>query len=57
MIWREKEHMIEKGTEFLPYYIQMIINYSGGIGFENYRERIANVNLWKRQKIEMVITF
>lgn len=48
--------MIEKGTEFLSYYIQMIINYSGGIGFENYRERIANVNLWKRQKIEMVIT-
>ena len=31
--------MIEKGTEFLSYYIQMIINYSGGIGFENYRER------------------
>lgn len=31
--------MIEKGKEFLPYYIQMIINYSGGIGFENYRER------------------
>lgn len=31
--------MIEKGTEFLPYYIQMIIQYSGGIGFENYRKR------------------
>lgn len=31
--------MIEKGTEFLSYYIQMIINYSGGIEFENYREQ------------------
>lgn len=31
--------MIGKGTEFLPYYIQIIIKYSGGIGFENYRER------------------
>lgn len=27
--------MIEKGTEFLPPYIQMIIKKSGGIGFEN----------------------
>lgn len=31
--------MIEKGTEFLPYYIQMIIQYSGGIGFEQYRNK------------------
>lgn len=30
--------MVKKGTEFLPYYIQMIIQHSGGIGFENYRE-------------------
>lgn len=30
--------MIEKGTEFLPYYIQMIIQYSGGIGFEKLQE-------------------
>ena len=29
--------MIKKGTEFLPYYIQMIIKYSGGSGFEQYR--------------------
>ena len=31
--------MIEKGTEFLPYYIQIIIKYSGGIGFESYKKR------------------
>lgn len=31
--------MIEKGTKFLPYYIQMIIQYSGGIGFEKYRNK------------------
>lgn len=31
--------MIEKGTEFLPYYIQMIIQYSGGIGFEKNRNK------------------
>lgn len=26
--------MKEKGTEFLPTYIQMLIKYSGGYGFE-----------------------
>lgn len=31
--------MIKKGTEFLPYYVQMIIQHSGGIGFENCRKR------------------
>ena len=31
--------MIEKGTEFLPTYIQMLIKYSGGYGFENLRSR------------------
>lgn len=31
--------MFEKGTEFLSYYIQIIINYSGGIGFESYKKR------------------
>ena len=33
--------MIKKGTEFLPYYTQMIIKYSGGIGFEQYRNAKA----------------
>lgn len=36
--------MIEKGTEFLPEYIKMLIKYSGGYGFErrcyNDRKRI-----------------
>ena len=31
--------MVQKGTEFLPLYIQMLIKYSGGFGFER-RERI-----------------
>ena len=26
--------MKAKGSEFLPYYIQLIINFSSGIGFE-----------------------
>lgn len=30
--------MKAKGSEFLPYYIQLIITFSGGIGFENYVE-------------------
>lgn len=30
--------MIRKGTEFLPPYIQMLIKYSGGYGFEKYRK-------------------
>lgn len=29
--------MIQKGTEFLPTYIQMLIKYSGGYGFEKFR--------------------
>lgn len=28
--------MKAKGSEFLPYYIQLIITFSDGIGFENY---------------------
>lgn len=31
--------MIQRGTEFLPTYIQMLIKYSGGYGFENIRSR------------------
>lgn len=31
--------MIEKGTEFLSVYIQMLIKYSGGYGFESLRNR------------------
>lgn len=50
--------MIEKGTEFLPYYIQMIINYSGGIGFENYRERSdGNEKLKERNQGRYVAMF
>lgn len=29
--------MIQKGTEFLPLYIQKLIKYSGGYGFEQLR--------------------
>ena len=29
--------MRQKGTEFLPTYIQLLIEYSGGYGFESYR--------------------
>ena len=29
--------MVQRGTEFLPPYIQMLIKYSGGFGFEKYR--------------------
>ena len=28
--------MEQKGTEFLPLYIQMLIKYSGGYGFEQF---------------------
>ena len=31
--------MIEQGTNFLPTYIQMLIKYSGGYGFESLRYR------------------
>lgn len=31
--------MIGKGTEFLPAYIQILIRYSGGYGFESLRNR------------------
>lgn len=31
--------MTEKGTEFLPAYIQMLIKYSGGYGFESLRNK------------------
>lgn len=36
--FQKGKFMIKKGTEFLPYYMQMIIKYSGGIGFESYRK-------------------
>jgi hypothetical protein len=29
--------MVEKGTEFLPTYIYMLIKYSGGYGFESWK--------------------
>lgn len=31
--------MKQKGTEFLPTYIQLLIKYSGGYGFESYRRK------------------
>ena len=30
--------MRQKGTEFLPTYIQLLIEYSGGYGFESLRK-------------------
>ena len=37
--------MPEKGTEFLSVYIQMLIKYSGGYGFESLR------SIWKQESM------
>lgn len=34
---QKENNMPEKGTEFLSVYIQMLIKYSGGYGFESLR--------------------
>lgn len=40
--------MIQRETEFLPTYIQMLNKYSGGYGFENSRNRRKVVNYMNR---------
>lgn len=36
---RNGRNIIQRGTEFLPTYIQMLIKYSNGYGFESLRSR------------------
>ena len=46
----EEITMIQRGTEFLPTYIQMLIKYSGGYGFESWKKQLWDQDFNKKME-------